>query len=591
MTDSLASVTAGQWLLAVLPIALLVALVLRDRLPTAITAAVTTVTAIVVAALTFGSGPQVLAVAVGKGLWTGLWILYVIWPALLLYHVARRVGFDRMGHVLSSILPRRVETVLLVAWVFPSFVQGVAGFGTPIAIAAPLLLSLGVGKVRSVALPLIGYQWSVTFGSMGSSFYMGALTAGLTGSEFFFYARDAALILGVNLIVTGALVCLVYGGAQALREGARMLAVCGVLMAVALNVAVRVEPAIGSLAAGAAGFLGVVALRALSRVVPVRPDATASDPLRAVAGGDGPVAGDNPRGWRRRLPGDLAGARSATTAAPAATLVAGAPAWDIVAPDTPTVGDGNGSSPPRRPLLVTLPYGYLLVLVLAVFLPPASRAFVKTNWLVGPSFPGTTTALGFDTAAVSPFTPIALLGHPGTYILAAAALGLLTYRLAGIWPAGALPGTLRTWLGQVRKASPSVVALTTLATVLVDAGMVRTIAVGAAEVTGALFPAVSPMIGALGSFTTGSTTTSNALFSALQRDVALLIGLHPSELLAAQTAGGNIGNAFAPVVILIGATAVGARERVSEIFRLVLPPVAVLLAVVVVLTFLLIAAR
>ncbi|PWG74231.1 lactate permease, partial [Enterococcus hirae] len=85
-------------------------------------------------------------------------ILYVIWPALLLYHVAARAGLDRMGSVFANVLPREVENVLLVAWVFPSFIQGVAGFGTPIAVAAPLLLAMGLRPVLAVALPLVGYH-------------------------------------------------------------------------------------------------------------------------------------------------------------------------------------------------------------------------------------------------------------------------------------------------------------------------------------------------------------------------------------------------------------------------------------------------
>ena len=122
-------------------------------------------------------------------------------------------------------------------------------------------------------------------------------------------------------------------------------------------------------------------------------------------------------------------------------------------------------------------------------------------------------------------------------------------------------------------------AFATLATVLAEPGMVRAIAVGAAEVTGGLFPVLSPLVGALGSFMTGSTTSSNALFSGLQADVARLIGAPEAVLLAAQTAGGNVGNSLAPVVALVGATAVGARDEVPAIFRAVLVPGAVLLGI------------
>jgi lactate permease len=239
--------------------------------------------------------------------------------------------------------------------------------------------------------------------------------------------------------------------------------------------------------------------------------------------------------------------------------------------------------------VLLLPYVYLLVVVLAVLVPAASRAWVKTHLLIGPSFGATRTGYGLANPAVANYTPIALLSHPGTYVLLAALLGLVTYRVAGLWPRGQLGETLRDWRGQAWAASPSIVALAAVATVMVDSGMVRTIAVGAAEATGRAYPAIAGLIGALGSFTTGGTTSSNALFSALQRDVALLLGVRPADLVAAQTSGGNIGNSLAPVVILIGLSAIGARDRVGEVLRSTLLPAAVLILVVAAGTLLLVA--
>lgn len=108
----------------------------------------------------------------GEGAWLGVWILCVVWPALLLYRLADAAGLERIGGVFTTLLPQRRETLLLVAWILPAFVQGVAGFGTPIAVVAPLLVAMGWSGTRAVASALIGYQWSVTFGSMGSSFYI-----------------------------------------------------------------------------------------------------------------------------------------------------------------------------------------------------------------------------------------------------------------------------------------------------------------------------------------------------------------------------------------------------------------------------------
>jgi lactate permease len=134
-----------------------------------------------------------------------------------------------------------------------------------------------------------------------------------------------------------------------------------------------------------------------------------------------------------------------------------------------------------------------------------------------------------------------------------------------------------------------VVLLASVAGVLVDSGMVRTVARGAAAATGHAYPAMAPLVGALGSFITGSTTSSNALFSALQRDVALLIGARPADLLAGQLAGANIGNSLAPVVILLGLSAVGAARSAGDVLRMTLLPAGVLLTSAVLTTWTLVA--
>ena len=540
----LGSVSAAQWLLAVLPIVVLVVLVVRGTFSTGVNGLLSAFSAILLGAVAFGAGPAVFGVAIGKGVWTGVWILYVIWTAMLVYQFASTAGLDRMGATLSSVLPRDVENVLLVAWVFPSFVQGVAGFGTPIAVAAPLLLSMGLTRVQAVALPLVGYHWAVTFGSMGSSFYMAALTAGLRPSGVAMFAQDASLVLGVNMLIAGALVALLHSGWQGLRDAWRMLLTVGAAMFVVLNLVVRLEPSIGSVSAGAAGLAAVGVLRLFTRTREPSPA------LARVGGG------------------------AADAAAPSSVGRAG----EVEAPEN----DHEGGR--FRAVIPLVPYVVLLTAVLAVFLPPASREFVKSNLLIGPSFPATQTSAGVTNASVDVYTPIALLGHPGTYILFAALVGLVIYRMAGAWPRGSFAPAMRQWSSKIRRSTLSVLALTTLATVMVDTGMVRTIAAGAAAVTGSLYPVIAPVVGALGSFTTGSTTTSNALFSALQHDVAQLIDVGGPELLAAQTAGGNVGNSMAPVVILIGATAISAEDVEGEIFRRVLWPCVLLLISVAALT-------
>ena len=90
--------------------------------------------------------------------------------------------------------------------------------------------------------------------------------------------------------------------------------------------------------------------------------------------------------------------------------------------------------------------------------------------------------------------------------------------------------------------------------------MTYLLADGIARVAGRAFPFVSPFIGALGAFMTGSNTNSNAVFANLQEGVAVLLGVSPFIILAAQTAGGAIGSAFAPAKIIVGCSTVEAEE-------------------------------
>lgn len=531
----LPTLTVLRWVAAAAPVLILFALVLQGRFRTSVIAVGVAGGAAAVALAAFGADVELVAVGAGKGLWTGVWILYVIWPALLLYQLANRAGLGDIGEQLACILPTRTENLLIVAWVLPSFVQGVAGFGTPIAVAAPLLVAMGCRRQDAVALPLVGYHWAVTFGSMGSSFYMGALTAHLTGVELAAYATKASGMLATNTVMAGVLVCLMIDGRRALREGLPMVVVTGTTMAVTLFITAQVEPSIASVSAGAAGLLTVPVLRAVHR------RRTAPAPALQTAG-----AGAGSTGWS--------------------------------APDDGPVDHGWGW------LRVLAPYGVLLVLVLPVFIVTASRDFVKGTFLVGPSFGSTSTSYGLVNPPVPSHSPIALFGHPGTYLLAAALIGAALYLWQGMLRRADVRPAVGAWVRQALAASPAVLALAALAGIMVESGMVRLMASGVVAATGPSFPALSGTLGAVGSFATGSTTTSNALLAALQREVADLIHQSPSTLVASQTAGGNVGNSLAPVVILVGAGAVGAADQMGEILRAVLKPALVLLVVVTLMT-------
>jgi acyl-CoA carboxylase subunit beta len=110
----------------------------------------------------------------------------------------------RRGRPLAPTEGRRL---LLLAWILPSFLQGAAGFGAPIAMSAPMLVRRGMAPVAAVAACLIGYQWSVTFGSMGSSYFMAEATARLSSADAGSFAlRAGVIVLAVSAVLSGLLV-------------------------------------------------------------------------------------------------------------------------------------------------------------------------------------------------------------------------------------------------------------------------------------------------------------------------------------------------------------------------------------------------
>lgn len=497
---------------AVVPVAALAVLVLRSQ-PLVRSAWVAVGVAAALAATVFDLGLGALTVGAVRGAWTGAWILAIVLPALLLFEVLERSG--ALGHLAEAgrtIAPTRGRQRLLIGWVLPSFLQGAAGFGTPVAMSAPMLVKLGMGPIAALSTTLIGYQWAVTFGSMGSSYFMASATARLGEAAAASFALRAGIILGVSAILSGVIVLKWRGGDRdpaADGDGQRgdlpLALLIGLVMAVTLVGVVLAQPALGSTSAGLAGLL--VAWLVLPQ-------------------------GRRPRG--------------------------------------------------KELFLAALPYLVLTALVTVAFGVPAVRHVLDRVPAVAPVLGGSEAAFGHTNpeAALSPvFRPLL---HPWLYLIIATVVAVVAYRRHGWWPGGTTRATLAGWSRRSLGVTSSIVALTVLAALMTEAGMIAAIAEALAAGLGMAFVGISPLLGTFGTVLTGSTTASNALFSALQAGVAGELGVAQEILLAGQTAGGNVGNALSPVNIAVGAAAVGVAGREGEVIRRNLPAAALLVAVVVV---------
>ncbi|MGH3443499.1 MAG: L-lactate permease [Nitriliruptorales bacterium] len=474
---------------SLLPLAVLGYLVLgtRVRLPAA--APLSTVVALLLAAWPLGLERAGFPSALGKGVWTGLWILLIVVPALALYEVLERSGaLARLSDGLTRLAPEGRD-VLLVGWVLPSFLQGAAGFGTPIAITAPMLVRRGYSPVMAVATCLVGYHWAVTFGSMGSSFFIAAGTAGLGDAATSSFAVRVGIVLVANAILAGLLV--LRRSPRGLRD-AGLVVIVGVAMGAALLATVPLQPALGSTVAGLVG-LGV---------------------------------------------GMFLFGRGAERRRDVATIVRAAS-----------------------------PYLALVALISLAFGVPALRSLVGQVPTLAPSFPVTTAGFGHVNHAVTAHNPLRPLLHPGPYLVVGAALGAVLFRRFGWWRPGLGRETLAGWWRRSRGVIVAIPALTALAAVMVEAGMVTALAEALVRALGLVYLAIAAVVGTFGTVITGSTSASNALFAPLQAQAANGLDLPVPLLLAAQAAGGNVGNILSPVNILVGAVAAGCAGREGDVIR------------------------
>jgi len=218
-----------DWLLSLTPILLILILMLGLRWKGTQAGAAGWAAALVIAALRFGAGWQVLAWAQLKGLMLTLFVLYIIWGALLFYRVTDEAGaVAAIGAGLPRLTADRGLQALLLGWVFSAFLQGIGGFGVPVAVMGPLLVGLGFPTAAAVVIPSIGHAWAVTFGSLGSSFYALIAASGRPGGDL---APPAALMLGLACLLCGAGVLWSAGGPRALRHGLAAVAAIGLTMA------------------------------------------------------------------------------------------------------------------------------------------------------------------------------------------------------------------------------------------------------------------------------------------------------------------------------------------------------------------------
>jgi lactate permease len=217
------------------------------------------------------------------------------------------------------------------------------------------------------------------------------------------------------------------------------------------------------------------------------------------------------------------------------------------------------------------------VISLVQFVPFLREAL--HGWTVSVPLASTTTLLGHAMPVMTyRYDP---LGHTGALLAVAALLAYGLYRWQGsALGRGALRGIAIETVRPMLPVTAGLLAMVALAAVMEQAGMIQALATALANAAGGGFALVSPWIGALGAFVTGSNTSSNLTLGALQVRAAGLLGLDLPMVLALQNVGGALGSVVSPTKVIVAVSTLGMIGQEGRVMR----PLAVTVAVLLLLT-------
>jgi lactate permease len=509
-------ITLINWLLALVPIVVLLVLLVVLRWTAAQAGAVGFFVAALIAWLVFQSDAEVLSVATGKGIWDGVFILLVVWPALMLYEVSDKAGaFDVLRKGITKFTESKLMLTLAFGWVFVCFLQGIAGFGTPIAIVAPLLVGLGMRPVMAVAVPLIGHAFANMFGTLAVGWLATLQVVELNNQTA--TALETAALLWIPNILSGLAIAWMYGRGKAVMKALPVIGVITLIHGGGQLALAGVNPIISNFIPTTVALGAILAMMRIPAYN--KPDDIETDMYEESGKDEGSEEGD--------------------------------PEYSLT--------------------LAMSPYFVLIAVSLLVLVVPPVNQYLE-QFEVGLPFPGVETGFGVEQAAEENYGSIEVFTHPGLLLLFSAIVGYAIFKSKKLYKdnfAG------KAWSGLVGNALPASVAVLgflTLSTIMDHSGMTTVLAQGIANVAPPMVYAFAAnWIGVLGAFMTSSNTASNILFGPLQSEAAQAAAINQSAIIGAQSTGGAIGNAIAPANVVLGTGTAKISGQEGEVLRKTLP--------------------
>lgn len=528
-----------RWLLTLLPILFLLVMLVGLRWGATEAGPLAVLLAAVVAVVALQTPIQTLVVAGAKGVWDALPILLVIFAALLLFRIGTAAG---AFHALRTGVQRQsrntVFLVLAFGWVFASFTQGIAGFGAPIAIVAPILVALRVRPLYAVVIPLIGHAWAKFFGTLGVGW---VATLQVTDVE---EPRTTALLTSLLLLIpivaAGLAIAWMVGRMPGVTHALPMVLAISLVLGVGQIGFAFVSPELSTFLAGTLALLTLYPLSRWSRYSEEAPIENLPAMAERTADAGGGSAGKD---------------------------------------GGSTGKDGGAAEEEPEPVMglgwALLPYGILIVISVLVLLVEPIESFLRVFSVALP-FPEVSTGYGLVTEGADAYAPLEPLAEPGGLLLFAALLAWVAYRLRGFfgsWQDRADPPPI--WATTVSETVPAATAIVTflvLASVMSHSGQTEVLALGIAAVASpVVYAFLANFIGIIGALVTNSSTSSNVLLAPVHTTVAADLNISQAGVLAAQSQGGAVGNVLAPTNIILGTTTTGIRGQEGAILRKTIP--------------------
>lgn len=512
-----------MFVLALAPIIWLIFALLALKWPAWQASIGTLALAAIIAAINWNMPADEIFTAGLEGSLIAIWpILLVILSAVFTYNICVSTGaMKNISAMISSISTDRRLLALLLAWCFGCFMEGVAGFGVAIAIPAGMLLGLGFDPLTAIIICLFANTAPTAFGSIG----IPTITlAGLLNLHAGHLALVEMLQALPFYILAPFFVVLVAGR---IDEGGKKVSVLRRFKGVFITTLVSgVSAALGSFLI--AYFVGPELTMIVGALVSL-----------------GVTAFSAQRSEKHR---DLD------------------PLFDVENQEPSETLSLKGVLKSWSCFIII----FVVLLVTSDIDPDIYRELA----------PIATTVHIFDGPNANAVT-FTWIDTPGVWIFLAALIGGV---IQGAKPKQFLNVLLAT-LKQLVPTAITMICILGCSKIMSYAGMISDIASFCITVTGSYFTFVSPWIGALGSFVTGSGTTSAILFGEVQGEAATALGIDPYWTAALNEMGAAVGKMISPQSFAIGMAAVGVSGKSPELMRRMLPYVGVFMVLISIFAF------